>query len=94
VPPASVKRVPVYEARPPLSSPKNNRRFHAVENATLKNIVRVGAALAVLGVALLAILFVLGIVPSELFKEATLKFLAAGAIATTSLVVVALIVRK
>jgi hypothetical protein len=65
-----------------------------VENTTVKVILRVGAALAVLGVALLAILFVLGVVSSEHFKEATLKLLGVGAIATASLAVVAVILRK
>lgn len=60
----------------------------------MKVILRVFAALAVLGLAVLAILFVLGIVPSELFKEATMKLLGVGAIATASLVVVAGILRK
>jgi hypothetical protein len=60
----------------------------------VKVILRICAALAVLSVALLAILFVLGIVPSELFKEATVKLLGVGAIATASLVVVALLLRK
>jgi hypothetical protein len=48
----------------------------------------------VLGLAVLAILFVLGIVPSELFKEATVKLLGVGVIATGSLMVVALLLRK
>jgi hypothetical protein len=65
-----------------------------VENPTVKVIFRVCAALAVLSLAVLAILFVLGIVPSELFKEATMKLLGVGAIATASLVVVAGILRK
>lgn len=60
----------------------------------MKVILRVGAALAVLSLALLSILFVLGIVPGEAFKEATVKLLGVGAIATISLMVVALIVRK
>ena len=60
----------------------------------MKVILRVFAALAVLSLAVLAILFVLGIVPSELLKEATMKLLGVGAIATASLVVVALILRK
>lgn len=94
VPPASVKHVSVYEARSPLSSPENNRRLRAVENPAVKVILRVFAALAVLSLAVLAILFVLGIVPSELLKEATMKLLGVGAIATASLVVVALILRK
>jgi hypothetical protein len=65
-----------------------------VENPAVKVVFRVGAALAVLSVALLAILFVLGIVSSEVFKEATMKLLGVGAIATASLAVVALILRK
>jgi hypothetical protein len=65
-----------------------------VENPTVKVILRVCAALAVLALSLLAILFVLGMVPSELFKEAAMKLLGVGAIATASLVVVALILRK
>lgn len=60
----------------------------------MKIILRISAALAVLGLALLAILFVLGIVPGELFKEATMQLLGVGAIATASLVVVAGILRK
>lgn len=60
----------------------------------MKVILRICAALAVLSLALLAILFVLGIVPSELFKEATMKLLGVGAIATASLVAVALLLRK
>lgn len=60
----------------------------------MKVILRVCAALAVLSLSALAILFVLGIVPSELFKEATMKLLAVGAIATASLVSLTLILRK
>ena len=60
----------------------------------MKSILRVCAALGVLSLALLSILFVLGIVPSELFKEATMKLLGVGAIATASVVVVAFILRK
>ena len=65
-----------------------------MENTTVKVILRICAALAVLSLALLAILFVLGIVPGELFKEATMKILAVGAIATASLVSLTLILRK
>jgi hypothetical protein len=70
------------------------RRHHAVENLAMKSLLRVCAALGVLSLALLSILFVLGIVPGELFKEATMKLLAVGAIATASVVVVAFILRK
>jgi hypothetical protein len=65
-----------------------------VENTTVKVILRVCAALAVLGLALLAILFVLGVVPSEIFKEATIKLLAVSAIVAATLVVLARILRQ
>lgn len=65
-----------------------------MENPAVKVFFRVSAALAVLGLAVLAILFVLGMIPSELFKEATMKLLGVGAIATASLAVVARILRK
>jgi hypothetical protein len=65
-----------------------------VENPAVKIILRVCAALAVLSLALLAILFVLGIVPAEVFKQATMKLLGVGAITTASLMVLALILRK
>jgi hypothetical protein len=60
----------------------------------VKVILRICAALAVIGLALLATLFVLGIVPSEIFKQATIKLLAVSAIAATTLVVLARILRK
>ena len=60
----------------------------------MKVMLRVCAALAVLSLALLAILFVLGIVPAEIFKEATMKLLSVGAIITASLVALALILGK
>ena len=65
-----------------------------MESTTLKVILRVCAALAVLGLALLAILFVLGIVPTEIFKQATIKLLAVSAIVAATLVVLARILRK
>lgn len=60
----------------------------------MKVILRVCAALAVLGLALLAILFVLGIVPAEIFKQATIKLLAVSAIIVATLMVLARILRK
>jgi CHASE1-domain containing sensor protein len=68
--------------------------FHAAEKPAVKVILRVGAALAVLSVALLSILFVLGVVSSEHFKEATMKLLGVGAITIASLMVVGLLLRK
>ena len=65
-----------------------------MESSAVKVILRVSAALAVFSLALLSILFVLGIVPSEAFKEATVKLLGVGGITTVSLLVIALIVRK
>ena len=60
----------------------------------MKVILRVCAALAVLGLALLAVLFVLGIVPAEIFKQATIKLLAVSAIVAATLMVLARILRK
>ncbi len=60
----------------------------------MKIILRVCAALAVLGLALLAVLFVLGIVPAEIFKQATIKLLAVSAIIVATLMVLARILRK
>ena len=60
----------------------------------MKVVFRVCAALAVISLALLAILFVLGIVPSEIFKQATIKLLAVSAIVTATLVVLTRILRK
>ena len=57
-------------------------------------ILRVCAALAVLGLALLAILFVLGIVPAEILNQATVKLLAVSAIVAATLMVLARILRK
>jgi hypothetical protein len=65
-----------------------------VENSAVKVILRVCAALAVLGLALLAILFVLGIVPGEIFKQATMKLLGVSAIVAATLMALARIVRK
>jgi hypothetical protein len=65
-----------------------------VENPTVNVILRVCAAFAVLGLAALAILFVLGIVPGEVFKEATMRLLGVAAITTVSLLVIGLILRK
>lgn len=60
----------------------------------MKVILRVCAALAVLGLALLAIMFVLGIVPAEIFKQATMKLLAVSVIVTATLVALTRILRK
>jgi hypothetical protein len=91
---ASVKHVSVTNHAHPYPRQRIIGVLHAVENPAVKVILRVGAALVVLSVALLAILFVLGIVPKELFKEATMKLLGVGAIATASFLVIALILRK
>ena len=60
----------------------------------MKVILRVCAALAVLGLAVLAVLFVLGIVPAEIFKQATIKLLAVSAIIVATLMVLARILRQ
>jgi hypothetical protein len=65
-----------------------------VENTTVKVILRVCAALAVLGLAVLAVLFVLGIVPAEIFQQATIKLLAVSAIIVATLMVLARILRR
>lgn len=60
----------------------------------MKVILRICAALGVLSLALLSVLFVLGIVPSDLFKEAAVKLLAVGGIVTASLLALSLVLRK
>ena len=60
----------------------------------MKVILRICAALGVLSLALLCVLFVLGIVPSDLFKEAAVKLLAVGGIVTASLLALSLVLRK
>lgn len=60
----------------------------------MKVILRICAALGVLSLALLSVLFVLGIVPSDLFKEAAMKLLAVGGIVTASLLALSLVIRK
>lgn len=60
----------------------------------VKVIIRVCAALAIICLALLSVLFVLDLVPSELFKEAAMKLLTVGAIVTASLIALSLTLRK
>jgi hypothetical protein len=60
----------------------------------VKVILRVCAALGIVSLTLLSVLFVLGLVPSELFKEAAMKLLAVGAIVTASLLALSLVLRK
>lgn len=60
----------------------------------MKVILRICAALGVLSLALLSVLFVLGIVPSDLFKEAAMKLIAVGGIITASLLALSLVLRK
>lgn len=60
----------------------------------MKVILRVCAALGIVSLTLLSVLFELGLVPSELFKEAAMKLLAVGAIVTASLLALSLVLRK
>lgn len=60
----------------------------------MKVILRICAALGVVSLALLSVLFVLGIVPSDLFKEAATKLIAVGGIVTASLLALSLVLRK
>jgi hypothetical protein len=57
-------------------------------------ILRICAALGILSLALLSVLFVLGFVPSDLFKEAAMKLIAVGGIIVASLLALSLLLRK
>lgn len=60
----------------------------------MKSILKICAALAIVSLSLLSILFVLGLVPSDLFKESAMKLIGVGAIVTASLVTLSLVLRK
>lgn len=60
----------------------------------MKVILRICAALAIVSLALLSALFVLGLVPGDIFKEAAMKLIAVGGIVTASLVALSLVLRK
>ena len=65
-----------------------------VENQPVKVILRICAGLGIISLTLLSVLFVLGLVPSELFKDVAMKLIAVGAIITASLLALSLVLRK
>ncbi len=60
----------------------------------MKVILRICAGLGIISLTLLSVLFVLGLVPSELFKDVAMKLIAVGAIITASLLALSLVLRK
>ena len=60
----------------------------------MKVILRICAGLGIISLTLLSVLFVLGLVPSELFKDVAMKLIAVGAIITASLLALSMVLRK
>ncbi len=65
-----------------------------MKNSSVGTIVRIVAALAIIFLALLSVLFVLDVVPRESFRELSIKLLSVGGIAVVSLVALSFVLRK